>query len=375
MDFTLDADHLALADAVRRFCDAQFPAHRRGDPCTTSPDDDTWARFAALGLAGLMVDDAYGGSGLTAVEAGVVAEELGRALAADAWVTTAVACAPLIARLGTAAQRERWLAPIAQGTLRTALAAPAPASRLQHAVRAQASGNGWRLDGRIAQVPQGDAAGLLLVAARTDDDPMLFALDAATPGLRIEPYGVVDGTRAACLVFDAVLVADDRRLGDTGDVADALLAVQDACIAALVAEAAGAMAALASSTAEHLRTRRQFGAPLSQFQVLQHRIADLVIDVEQVRSMAGAAAMAVAEGTPQDRARIVSAAKVLAGDAGRRAGRTAIQLHGAMGMTDDCRVGRYAKRLLAIDKRLGDAAWHLDRFDRSAAPVLDGPQQ
>jgi alkylation response protein AidB-like acyl-CoA dehydrogenase len=136
----------------------------------------------------------------------------------------------------------------------------------------------------------------------------------------------------------------------------------DRACAALCAEAAGAIDALLTMTAEHLKTRKQFGAPLAKFQVLQHRMADMLIALEQVRSMACAAAMALDAPNAAQRRRLVSAAKVIAGQAGRHAGEWAIQLHGAMGMTDECRVGHYAKRLIVINQLFGDASHHVQRL-------------
>ena len=138
-------------------------------------------------------------------------------------------------------------------------------------------------------------------------------------------------------------------------------------IAALCAEAVGAVDALLVQSAEHLRTRKQFGAPLAKFQVLQHRMADMAIVLEQLKSMACAAAMAVEADDAAQRRRLVSAAKVLVGQQGRQVGLWAIQLHGAMGMTDECRIGHYAKRLMVIGQMFGDAAWHLQRMASARA--------
>jgi pimeloyl-CoA dehydrogenase len=159
-----------------------------------------------------------------------------------------------------------------------------------------------------------------------------------------------------------VRVPADRCLGAAGQAADALEAMLDAANAALCAEAAGAVEALIGLTAEHLRTRKQFGAPLARFQVLQHRVADMAIGLEQIKSMACAAAAAVAGADEAQRRRVVSAAKVLTSQQGRQIGLAAIQLHGGMGMTDECRVGHYTKRLMVIGQLFGDTAWHLQRM-------------
>lgn len=371
MDFALDDDHLALADAVRRFCDGEHPREQRGDPPSPALAASRWAALAGLGLPGLMVPVEHGGMGLGAVEAMLAGEELGRALAGGAWVSTAAVCAPLIASLGTPQQRARWLPAIAGGRLRVAFAAAEPEARYalhDVATTARADGDGWRLDGRKATVPDGDEADLLVVVARAGggrrdrEGLALFAIDADSPGLQVRGFGTLDGRRAAHLALDGVRAGADRLLGTPGAAWPAVEEAADRACAALVADAAGAMRALAELTAEHLRTRTQFGAPLARFQALQHRIADAVIAVEQARSMASVAAMAVDEGDPLRRARAVSAAKAWVGPAGRELARAAIQMHGAMGMTDACRAGHYAKRLIAIGQLWGDADHHLARF-------------
>jgi len=151
-------------------------------------------------------------------------------------------------------------------------------------------------------------------------------------------------------------------VGPAGAAYPLLEKAADRATAALCAEAAGAIDALITMTAEHLKTRRQFGAPLAKFQVLQHRMADMLIALEQVRSMACAAAMAIDAPDVAQRRRLVSAAKAIAGQAGRQVSQASIQLHGAMGMTDECRVGHYARRLLVINQLFGDASHHLHRL-------------
>jgi pimeloyl-CoA dehydrogenase len=390
MDFALTDEHLALRDAVRRFCDAHYPAHTRGDVETAEVAAERHAGLAALGLTGLPIAPAHGGSGLGAVETMLVAEELGRALAASNFVPGSVRVAPLLADAGTPAQRERWLPAIAAGTVQAALACdedgdrggstlatgmapPSPPAAADAPTftspRAQRLPDGWRLDGQIRTVLGADAAGLLLVAARTAGAPgdrdglSLFALDADTPGLRRQPLRLLDARGAAHLAFDDVRVGEDRLVGPAGGAAPLIEAARDRANAALCAESAGALDALLALTVEHLRTRRQFGAPLARFQALQHAVADIAIALEQIKSMACVAAMAVDGADAPERARLVSAAKTLAAQLGRRCALAAIQLHGAMGMTDECRAGHYAKRLIANGLLFGDGAHHLKRFD------------
>jgi pimeloyl-CoA dehydrogenase len=374
MDFSLHDDHIALRDAVQRFCDDAYPAQHRGQPEAAPEAQRRLHALAELGLLGLPFGADVGGSEQGAVEVMLVAQELGRALGGGAFVASTVMAGELITRLGSATQKREWLPAMAQGEWHASVAVHEADARYDwQQVRLTArpvaapGGAAYRLDGRKTGVLHGDSAGLVLVLARTGGEVRdragltLLAVDAATPGVTVRGYDTLDGRRAAHLDFDNAVVPAHRVLGAPGEAADAMESALDAGIAALCAEAAGAVEALLAHTADHLRTRKQFGAPLAKFQVLQHRVADMAIALEQLKSMACAAAMAVAAGEPVQRRRLVSAAKVLAGQLGRKVGLDAIQLHGGMGMTDECRVGHYAKRLIVIGQTLGDAAWHLQR--------------
>jgi pimeloyl-CoA dehydrogenase len=371
MDFSFNDDHLALREAVQRFCAGEYPIEKRGNAVTPEQGQQGRAAMAELGLLGLPFSADVGGSEQGAVEVMLVAQELGHALGDGAFVASTVMAGQVLTRLGSAAQQQQWLPGLASGQQQMALAAYEAGARYdwqRTETRAVPSGAGWVLDGRKTGVLQGDSADVLLVVARTAGGLAdraglsVFAVDATAPGVTVQGYDTLDNRRAAHMTFNAVQLGSDRLLGQSGEAAEAVEAALDAAMAALCAEAVGAVDALLAHTAEHLRTRKQFGAPLAKFQVLQHRVADIAIALEQLKSMACAAAMAVQAGEPVQRRRLVSAAKVLASQKGREIGLAAIQLHGAMGMTDECRVGHYAKRLIVIGQTLGDAAWHLQRL-------------
>jgi pimeloyl-CoA dehydrogenase len=368
MDFSLTEDHIALQDAVRRFCDGEYPAHQRGNPEDPQLARRRWTAMAELGLLGLPLDPELGGSGQSAVELMLVAQELGRALAGGAWISSTVLAAQLLDRAGTPEQRSHWLPQLAGGSKRIAIALDETGSRYaptQIASQATSTSSGWRIDGRKSLVLDGDAADAFIVVVRTGGRAgdaaglSMFVVDAATPGVTVNGYATLDGRRAAQVVFEGVLAPDAALVGPAGGALPIIELAGDAAMAALCAEAAGALEALLDLTAEHLKTRKQFGSPLAKFQVLQHRVADMLIALEQTKSMACAAAMAVDSGDAATRRRLVSAAKVIAGQAGRQVGQWAIQLHGAMGMTDECRIGHYVKRLMVINQLFGDAAHHL----------------
>lgn len=375
MDFALNEDHLALREAVQRFCDGEYPAEQRGNPQTEAQRRQRWQAMADLGLLGLPFPAESGGSEQGPVELMLVAQEFGRALGGGAWLASTVMAGQLLARLGNAAQQQQWLPKLASGELQAALALQEPGTRYewqQVSTRLSRSAAGHVLNGRKTLVLDGDSADLLLVVARSsgasDDRQGLSVLlvDARAPGVQVQGFDTLDGRRAAHVSFEQVQVADDCLLGEEGQAADAIEAVLDAANALLCAEAAGAVESLLAQSADYLKTRKQFGAPLAKFQVLQHRIADIAIALEQLKSMACAAAAVQGE-EPARRRRVVSAAKAYASQQGRQIGLAAIQLHGGMGMTDECRIGHYTKRLLVIGQLLGDSAWHVQRVAAQGA--------
>ncbi|GAB3354480.1 MULTISPECIES: acyl-CoA dehydrogenase family protein [Giesbergeria] len=377
MDFALNDDHLALRDAVQRFCEGEYPAEHRGNPETPPQAAQRWVAMAELGLLGLPLAAHVGGSEQGPVEVMLVAQELGRALGGGAFVSSTVMAGQLLSRLGSAAQQQRWLPALADGSLQAALALYEDGARYdwqQVQTHATAKAAGYVLQGRKTLVLHGDTAGLLLVVARTEgagagpQGLTVLAVEAQAPGVQVQGFDTLDGRRAAHVEFNQVQVPAEQVIGTPGQAAEGVEAVLQAGVAALCAEAVGAVDALLTHTAEHLRTRKQFGVPLAKFQVLQHRMADMVIALEQLKSMACAAAMAVQAGDAAQRRRIVSAAKVLTSQQGRQIGLTAIQMHGAMGMTDECRVGHYAKRLMVIGQLLGDSAYHLQQLMAPTAP-------
>lgn len=373
MDFSLNDEHIALRDAVRRFCDGKYPAHRRGDAETDSEAAARWAAMADLGLLGLPLAADVGGSEQGPTEMMLVAQELGRALGGGAWLSSVVLAGQLLDEAGTPAQRQQWLPALAAGQARLALAigeADARYDLSRVGTLARPDGDGWVLDGTKTLVLDGAQADAFIVAARTageaadEQGVTLFLIPADAPGLAVREFRTLDGRSAAHLTLRHVGAGADAVLGQAGAALPVIVAAADRANAALCAEAVGALEALLDLTAEQLKTRKQFGSLLAKFQVLQHRVADMLIALEQCKSMACVAAMAVADGDAAQRRRLVSAAKTVIGQAGRQVGQWAIQMHGAMGMTDECRVGHYAKRLMVINQLFGDAGHHLASFAR-----------
>jgi pimeloyl-CoA dehydrogenase len=377
MDFSLNDEHLALREAVQRFCDGEYPAQHRGNPLAPEILAQRWRGMAELGLLGLPFDEDVGGSAQGPVELMLVAQQFGRSLGGGAYVSSVVLAGQLLAGCANATQRRQWLQPLVRGELQMALAVHESAARYQWSdvqTTAMTDVAGFVLNGNKTMVLDGDAAELLLVLARTSgarrdhEGLSLLAVDSTAPGVTVQGFDTLDGRRAAHVAFKDVRVNASSLLGPRDQAHAAVDKALDAATAALCAEACGALQAMLELTIEHLNTRQQFGVPLARFQALQHCVADMAIALEQLNSMACAAAMAMHARDVRQRHRLVSAAKVLASQLGRQTGLMAIQLHGAMGMTDECRIGHYAKRLLVIGQLFGDSQFHLQRFAASGMP-------
>ena len=368
MNFSLDDDQLALRDAVRRFCDGTYPLHERGNPESATLASQRWQGLAELGLLGMPFAADLGGSEQGATEIMLATYELGRSLGGAGFVPAVVLAGQLLAQAGSPADRERWLPALAEGKARLSFGlslAEARGDLSRVGVVAQAEGDGYVLEGHKAMVLETDAADLVVVLARTagaDGDTeglTLFAIDTRLGGVTQTGFSTLDGRRAAQLRLDEVAVSADAVIGVAHQGHALARAAVDRALAAWTSEAVGAIEALYDLTTDYMKTRKQFGAPLAKFQALQHRMADVLMSLETSRSMACAAAMAVDEAPDAERRRIIDAAQVVVGKAGRNAGHAAIQLHGGMGMTDECRVGHYVKRLMVLDQYFGNTTDHL----------------
>jgi alkylation response protein AidB-like acyl-CoA dehydrogenase len=259
---------------------------------------------------------------------------------------------------------------IAAGELRMAFAHAERQARydlFDVATTATRDGAGWRLDGQKGLVLHGDGADRLIVSARTAGSPRdrdgigLFLVDADAPGVSRRGYPTQDGQRAAEIALSGVHVPAKSAIGDPGAALPLIERVTDEAIAALCAEAVGCMEEMQAITVDYLKTRQQFGTTIGSFQALQHRAAEMVVALEQARSMAMFATMTAASPDPAERAAAVAGAKVQIGRSGRFVGQQAIQLHGGVGMTMEYKIGHYFKRMTMIDTLFGDADHHLSR--------------
>lgn len=371
MNFEHTEDRRMLADSLNRFISEQyaFDARDRIAKSEHGFSKEIFQQFAELGVIGALFSEADGGFGGGGFDIAVVFEALGRGLVVEP-LLGAVMVGEAISAAGTDAQKEK-LADIINGVTVAAFAhdeADTHYERTRVATKAERIGDGWVLHGAKAVVPQGEQADLFLVSARTsgnvDDEAgiSLFLVPAKTAGLTVRGCPAIDGGRVAELSFDGVKLGADALLGAEGQGHATLERAIGRGVLALCAEALGAMEAAKAATLDYLRTRKQFGTLIGSFQALQHRMADLLLEIEQARSAVINAAAAIDTGDRVTRERALSAAKFSIGRIGALVAQESIQMHGGIGMTWELPLPHYAKRLVMIDHQLGDEDHHLQRY-------------
>jgi alkylation response protein AidB-like acyl-CoA dehydrogenase len=364
MDFTFNEEQRQFADALGRWAarDYGFEARRAIIDSPAGVSDAAWSALAELGMTALPVPEQQGGFAGSALDMHVVMRELGRALVVEPYFATVLGAEFLKLGGGHGELLER----VATGELKLACALGERQSRHDMrdiATSATRDGDGYVLDGEKKVVLHGAQAGVLVVSARSESGITLFVVPRDTPGVAVTDYRTLDGQRAADIRFDTVRVPAGALIGEAGQRGEELLdAALDYGAALLCAEALGAMEALFDATLDYLKTRQQFGVPIGKFQALQHRMADMVIHLEQARSMALLAAVKLGSNDAAERRRCVSAAKYRVDQAAKYIGQQAVQLHGGMGVTDELPAAHYFKRLTFIGLTLGDADHHLARF-------------
>ncbi|TDV34322.1 hypothetical protein C7405_10853 [Paraburkholderia caballeronis] len=370
MDFQPTEDRRMLADTLNRFIAEQYGFDVR-DRIARSGEGfsrDLWQRFAELGVIGALFAEADGGFGGDGFDVAVVFESLGRGLVVEPFLDTLIVGRAL-AHAGSDAQRES-IAQLIDGSRLAASAHDEPGSHYEAArvtTRAKKRADGWVLTGAKGVVQQGEHADVLLVSARTSGSDYdeagisLFVVPRASSGVGVRGYRKIDGGRAAEVTFDHVELGADALVGPEGSGFATLEHATGFGLVALAAEALGAMDVARDFTLDYLRTRKQFGVPIGSFQALQHRMADLLLEIEQARSAVINAAAGL--GAPRAaRERALSAAKYTVGRIGARVAEECIQLHGGIGMTWELPLAHYAKRLVMIDHQLGDEDHHLERY-------------
>ena len=379
MDFKLSDEQQALRDTLAKFISKDYSFEKR-KAILKSPEGisrEAWKQFADMGLTALGIAEENGGLGGNAFDTALVMEMFGRGLVVEPYVATMVLGTALLAA-GSDAQKA-LLSKVAEGSLLLALAHEEPGARYdlnRVATTAKKDSSGYVLNGSKTVVLHGAQADTLVVSARTsgaENDASgitLFLVDRKAAGVTVTDRRTHDGQRAADVKLAGVKVAADARLGAEGAGGALVEMAYARGIAAICAEAVGCMGALNELTLAYIKTRKQFGVPIGSFQVLQHRMADMLMMTEQARSMMYLVAGKVESADLAERRRIVAAAKTLVGQAARYVGQQAVQLHGGIGVTDEANVSHYFKRLTLINATFGDADTHLARFSDAMVKMV-----
>jgi alkylation response protein AidB-like acyl-CoA dehydrogenase len=372
MDIQLTEEQELLRSSIQRFLREQYDFDERRKIVAT---DEGWSRkhwtaFAELGLCAAPFQESSGGLGGGSLATMIVMQEFGRSLVVEPYFETVVLAGGLIEDVASPEQREAFLPKIMEGEAIWALAWAEGRSRYDFdnvTTTARRQGDNFVLSGTKAAVIGAPWADKLIVSARTSGGPRdrdgvsLFVVDSRSANLHLQSFKTIDGRRAAELTLMNVEVPASQMLGAEGEGVAALKACRDRAIAALCAEAVGAMSVLNSATLEYSKARKQFGVALGTFQVLQHRMVDMFIALEESISLTQHLNLSLAAREPNG-SKLASGAKSKVGYAARFIAEQAVQLHGGMGMSDELNVGHYFKRINSINIQFGDPAYHLMRY-------------
>jgi alkylation response protein AidB-like acyl-CoA dehydrogenase len=367
MPLYLTDDQAMLRDTARQFMASEGAIATqlrkyRDRNCKDGFGHALWRQFGEMGFTGILIDEADGGLGLGHVEAGIIMEEIGRNLTPSPFLVTAVAA---VEALRGTALRERWLPGILAGETLAALAVDEePKHRPETiAMRAERSGNGFRLTGAKQFVVQGAAANFLVVAARAEEGLTLFAVEKDAANMDVDGVRLADSSIGARIAFNGVEVDADAVIGEVGQGEAILTRVLDAGRAGAAAEMIGVASGAAEMTVDYLKQRKQFGRLIGEFQVLQHRQAHLYAELEIARAVTLKAQQMLDEGAAEAEM-MVSVAKAKAGRVSTLAVQEGVQMHGGIGMTDEFDIGLYMKRDRVLNELFGDANYHADRVAR-----------
>tara|TARA_Y100001963_G_scaffold66358_1_gene92510 strand:- start:297 stop:1430 length:1134 start_codon:yes stop_codon:yes gene_type:complete len=370
VDFKLTEEQQMLKETAERLVRDVYDFESRNKFSASEAGFSTafWQQLGELGLTAIPFSEELGGFGGTGVETMLIMEQLGKGICLEPYMESVVLAGGLIGQLGSDTQKEELLGGIATGELQAAVALDELNSHYDLAnvtTTAAEQGGSWSLSGRKGVVIGGQTAGKILVSARTagnsrdEQGISLFVVDPNAAGVTRRVYATVDGRKACELFLDN---AQGELLGEAGKAFDAIRYQSGRAIAALCAEAVGAMRTACDLTLDYLKTRKQFGVPIGKFQVLQHRMVDMTSELERATSMAILAASLADDADSAERSAKLAAAKFIVNRAGRYVAEQCIQLHGGIAMTWEYNGAHYAKRLVMISHQFGDDDHHLEAY-------------
>jgi alkylation response protein AidB-like acyl-CoA dehydrogenase len=327
---------------------------------------EAWMTMASLGLLALPFAEHDGGLGGGPVEIAIIAEALGRSLVLEPFVATVVIAGAALHRGGSEPQKAAFIPRIVDGSIIIAFAHGEAGQQLpaEIATTTARDGDGFSLTGVKSVVSDARRATHLLVSARHGDlqGLSLFLIDKDRPGMSLRNYPTIDGGEASDIVLDNVPVAADRLIGEAGTAGELIEDIVNEAIVAHCAEAVGVIRTMHEMALDYAKVRKQFGRPIGSFQVIQHRLVDMLVECEQASAMTAMIAGRLYDLHGAERTAAVSALKCFVGKALRTIGQAAVQLHGAMGVTEELPLSRYFKRAMVLDALFGDTSGQLDRY-------------
>lgn len=372
MDLSLTQEQRLLQDSIQKFISTQYSISERNKFITNDQgyDNSNWQQFADLGWLAMTFSEEFGGLGGSLVDSMIMLEEFGKGLVVEPFMSTVILFGAAVELAGSQEQKQAIIPAIIEGNLigTFAYAEPVEPTNLSAVqTKATAEDSGFRLSGTKSLVFNAVSADKILLSARTSGGDFdangisLFIVDPSANGLTRTDYTTVDGLRASEIYLEQVRVERDCLLGTTDTASKLIQGLANRGILGLAAEAIGAMEALYKSTIEYTKQRQQFNHPLADFQVLKHRMTEMFVEYNLVKSLCMKATMLETQGTA-DAQRNIHALKYLVGKTGRFISQNAVQLHGGMGMTEDLPIAHFFKRLLVIDAQFGNTDHHLNKF-------------
>ena len=372
MNFELSEEQKMIQQSVERFVQENYDLPKRVEISSKDPgySKEYWGSMAELGWLGLPFEEKDGGFGGNQIDTLVIMEQFGKGLVLEPFIANVVLGGGAIQIGGSEELKKEMLPGLIEGSKQMTLAYAEQQSRFDLedvATSARQEGDKFIINGQKSMVLNAESADHIVVVTRTsggqvdEEGITLFLVDSNTKGIELQNFPTVDGLRASEITFDKVEVSSERMIGELGKGFDILRVVSNNAILAVCAEAVGAMEILYKDTVEYTQQREQFDHPLSDFQVLQHRMVDMFMEYEQCKSLLFRATMETIQ-DPVLAQRTIHALKHLIGKSGIFVGENAVQLHGGMGVTEELRIGHFFKRLLVIDSQFGNADFHLDKF-------------
>ena len=372
MNFELSEEQKMIQQSVERFVQENYDLPKRVEISSKDPgySQEYWGSMAELGWLGLPFEEKDGGFGGNQIDTLVIMEQFGKGLVLEPFIANVVLGGGAIQLGGCKELKKEMLPGLIEGSKQMTLAYAEQQSRFDLedvATSARQEGDKFIINGQKSMVLNAESADHIVVVTRTsggqvdEEGITLFLVDSNAKGIELQNFPTVDGLRASEITFDNVEVSSERMIGEQDKGFDILRTVSNNAILALCAEAVGAMEILYKDTVEYTQQREQFDHPLSDFQVLQHRMVDMFMEYEQCKSLLFRATMETIQ-DPEMAQRTIHALKHLIGKSGIFVGENAVQLHGGMGVTEELRIGHFFKRLLVIDSQFGNADFHLDKF-------------